>query len=514
MKKKLLSYIFLFICSSKIFAQEDRALTLQWRPVYHFTPLKNWTNDPNGLIYLDGVYHLYNQQNPFENKWGHMSWGHATSTDLVHWKHLPIAIPETIDKDTTWRFSGCAVWDKNNTSGFCKDRSCLVAIYTADQPNLKKESQFIAYSNDRGMTFTNYEHNPVIDLNKKDFRDPNVFWYEPSKQWIMAVALPTEYKIRFYGSADLKQWNLLSEFGSQGYVTAAWECPFLIQLPVDGNSNRRKWVLMVSAGGPARGPYMQYFVGDFDGKEFRNDNPPATELTVDYGDSFYAAIPWNNMPGDKKLFIGWMVPGSEETNPWKGQMSIPRDLMLKETSQGIRLIQQPSSIIQNNLTKLSHKDVLEIKNRKISNQEIAIGEAHPMKESAYWIDAELLIEPGATAGFKIAQKKKLENKTITETEIGYDADKHQLYVDRSNAGNAKIRTDKLRQSINLQNNAGRIRLKILFDKSSLEIFVNDGEKVLSTYIYPDEGATALSAFAKGGMATMKAFRIWDLSKND
>jgi fructan beta-fructosidase len=165
MKKQLLVYLFFILYSVSVPAQEVQTPTPQWRPVYHFTPLKNWTNDPNGLIYLNGVYHLYNQQNPFENKWGHMSWGHATSTDLVHWNHLPIAMPETIDKDTTWRFSGCAVWDKNNTSGFCKNGGCLVAVYTADQPNLKKESQYVAYSNDGGMTLTNYEHNPVIDLN-------------------------------------------------------------------------------------------------------------------------------------------------------------------------------------------------------------------------------------------------------------------------------------------------------------------------------------------------------------
>src|SRR4051812_35699151 len=166
--KRLLLCLFTCCSSVLLFAQNEETPTPQWRPVYHFTPEKYWTNDPTGLIYMNGVYHMYNQQNPFENKWGHMSWGHATSTDLVHWKHLPVAIPEKIDKDTTWIFSGSAVWDKNNTSGFCKGSGCLVAIYTADQPNLKKESQFIAYSNDGGMTFTNYANNPVIDLQKKD----------------------------------------------------------------------------------------------------------------------------------------------------------------------------------------------------------------------------------------------------------------------------------------------------------------------------------------------------------
>jgi fructan beta-fructosidase len=512
MKKQLLVYLFFILYSVSVPAQEVQTPTPQWRPVYHFTPLKNWTNDPNGLIYLNGVYHLYNQQNPFENKWGHMSWGHATSTDLVHWNHLPIAMPETIDKDTTWRFSGCAVWDKNNTSGFCKNGGCLVAVYTADQPNLKKESQYIAYSNDGGMTLTNYEHNPVIDLHMKDFRDPNVFWFEKSKQWIMVVALPGDHKVRFYGSPDLKNWNLLSEFGPQGFTNAAWECPFLIQLPVDGNLNHKKWVLMTSAAGRVRGTFMQYFAGDFDGKEFKNDNPPDTVLTVDYGDTFYAAIPWNNLPDDKKLFIGWMVPGPQETYPWKGQMSIPRDLGLKKTNKGIRLVQQPSTIIKNELAKLSDKHMIEMKDLKISNQEKLIAGKDIIHDNSYWLDAELVVGPGTTAGFKIAQKKDGNNKTISETEIGYDALKNQVYVDRSNAGNGKIKKDKSRQTIDLTNERGKVRLEILFDKSSLEIFVNNGEEVLSTYTFPDEGADLLSIFAVGGNALIKSLTVRDLSK--
>lgn len=321
MKKHLLLYLFFAMCVTSVVGQEEQIPTPQWRPVYHFTPLKNWTNDPNGLIYLNGIYHLYNQQNPYENKWGHMSWGHATTTDLIHWTHLPIAMPETIDKDTIWRFSGCAVWDKNNTSGFCKTGGCFVAIYTADQPNLKKESQYIAYSNDGGMTFTNYEHNPVIDLQMKDFRDPNVFWFEETKQWTMVVALPREHKVRFYGSPDLKNWNLLSEFGPQGFIQAGWECPFLIQLPVDANPGKQKWVLMNSAAGRVKGTFMQYFVGDFDGKEFKNDNPPDTVLPVDYGDCFYAAIPWNNLPGTGRLSSAGWFPG--HSKPIRGKAKCP-----------------------------------------------------------------------------------------------------------------------------------------------------------------------------------------------
>jgi fructan beta-fructosidase len=349
-------------------------------------------------------------------------------------------------------------------------------------------------------------------VNMKDFRDPNVFWFEQTKQWTMVVALPGEHKVRFYGSPDLKSWNLLSEFGPQGFIQAAWECPFLIQLPVDGNHNHQKWVLMTSAAGHVKGTFMQYFVGDFDGKEFKNDNPQDTVLTVDYGDTFYAAIPWNNLPGNKKLFIGWMVPGPQETYPWKGQMSIPRDLGLKETRKGIRLIQQPSSIIKSELTKLSNKRMIEMKDLKISNQEKLIEGRDIIQGDSYWLDAELVVGQGATAGFKIAQKKDGSNKTISETEISYDALKNQLYVDRSNAGTGKIKKDKLRQTIDLTNEGGKVKLEILFDKSSLEIFVNNGEQVLSTYTFPDEGANLLSAFANGGNTLIKSLTIWDLSK--
>jgi fructan beta-fructosidase len=509
--KRLLLCLFTCCFSVLLFAQNDDTPTPQWRPVYHFTPEKYWTNDPNGLIYLNGEYHLYNQQNPFENKWGHMSWGHATSIDLVHWKHLPIAIPEKIDKDTTWIFSGSAVWDKNNTSGFCKNGGCLVAIYTADQPNLHKESQFIAYSNDGGMTFTNYANNPVIDLQKKDFRDPNVFWYEPLKKWLMTVVLPAEYKARFYTSSNLKEWTLLSEFGPQGFTASNWECPFLIQLPVEG-SNQKKWVLFISAGGPARGSYMQYFVGEFDGKEFKNDNPADTILTVDYGDCFYAAIPWNGLPDDQKTFIGWMVPNPQPTSPWKGQMSIPRDLSLAKTSEGIRLVQKPAAVIKNNLPQLSGNHLMELTDVKLNNGEEPVDKNNTIKGNSWWMTAELSIDANATAGFKIAQQKDNNGKTIAETTISYDAANQQLLVDRSNTGGGKVNPRRLKDTVEVKSENGTVKLEILLDKSSLEVFANGGKKVLTTYIYPDENADKIAAFSTGGNATIKSLKIWDLSQ--
>jgi fructan beta-fructosidase len=504
--RKFLSLLgFVTLLGSAGKAQEQPS-TEQWRPLYHFTPKKNWTNDPNGLIYLNGVYHLYNQQNPFENKWGHMSWGHATSVDLVHWKHFPIAIPETIDKDTTWRFSGCAVWDKNNTSGFCKNGGCIVAIYTADQPNLKKESQFIAYSNDGGMSFTNYDKNPVIDLNKRDFRDPNVSWNEELKKWLMVVAMPVEHQVRFYASDNLKEWKLLSEFGA-GYANANWECPSLMQLPIEGEPGKMKWILLVSAAGGDRGVFMQYFVGDFKNGQFINSNPAETILTVDNGDCFYAAIPWNHVPNDKKILIGWMIPTTKETSPWKGQMSIPRDLSLRQTTGGLRLVQRPAALIQQNLATLSEKKLTEIKELKITNTESDLAIHHAPKGNAFWLSAELETGSQANAGFKIAQQKNTGQATV----IGYDAAAHQLYIDRTKAGDDKLGKENLIRRIELPQTKGKIKLQIVMDKSSLEVFVNDGEQVFTSYIFPSEGADGMSVFSEGGIAVFKSIRIWDLS---
>jgi len=488
--------------------QDAMQPTPQWRPAYHFTPLKNWTNDPNGLIFLDGKYHLYNQQNPYGLGWGHMSWGHATSTDLVHWEHLPLAMPEAIDKDTTWRFSGSAVWDKNNTSGLCNAGGCLVAIYTADQPNLKKESQFIAYSNDRGRTFTNYPGNPVIDLNMRDFRDPNVTWSTQLNKWLMVVALPREYKVRFYASSNLRNWDLLSEFGPGGYAKAPWECPFLVPLTVEGKG-REKWVLVVSAGGAEKGTYMQYFTGDFDGRTFTNDNPSDTVLTVDYGDCLYAAIPWNGTPGKNKTYIGWLTPGPQATYPWTGQMSIPRDLSLRETPQGLRLVQTPAALIRNNLDNLSHHRVTEVKDIAVHSSQ----KWKTMPGNAYWIEADITVGTDATAGLLLAAKEVVspgqDGNSITGTKIGYDAAHHQLFVDRSHAGGGKIKAGREIQTIDLDNKT--LHLEILVDRSSLEVFADHGLYALSTQIFPDEDASSIYLFSEGGDAVIKSMKIWDLS---
>lgn len=247
--------------------------TEPWRPQFHFTPERNWMNDPNGMVVYDGEYHLFYQYNPFGDRWGHMSWGHAVSRDLVRWEHLPLALAE---ENGVMIFSGSAVVDWRNTSGFgTATQPPLVAIYTGHHTSRPLQDQQIAYSTDRGRTWTRYAGNPVLDLGLADFRDPKVFWHEPTARWIMVVALPVDRKVSFYASPNLKQWTHLSDFGPAGSVAGIWECPDLFPLPVENSRarDRSRHVLIVNvgSGAPAGGSGCQYFVGTFDGTRFLLD---------------------------------------------------------------------------------------------------------------------------------------------------------------------------------------------------------------------------------------------------
>ncbi|MET7000383.1 glycoside hydrolase family 32 protein [Chitinophaga defluvii] len=507
MRKQLFQLTIAALMPMLLQAQEQPVPTPQWRPVYHFTAEKNWLNDPNGLIYLNGVYHMYYQHNPFENKWGHMSWGHATSRDLLHWQHLPVAIPEIETKDTTTMiFSGSAVWDEHNTSGFGKHgKGAIVAIYTGHQPKQGKESQFIAYSNDGGLTYTNYTGNPVVDINKGDFRDPSVIWLEDQRKWLMTVAEPGAHKILFYSSANLKEWELLSEFSNQGDTRKIWECPSLTPMYVDGDPAKKKWVLMISSGNPDAQQGLQYFTGDFDGRRFINDNPAESKLFIDYGKTFYAAIPFNHLPGNKQTMIGWLVPFETPTHPWRGQMSIPRDMLLKHTPQGVRLYQQPAAVITSSLVKLPAAKRLSKKQFTVTGG-LTLNNTKRFHSNAYWLDATFATGGADEFGFRIAQQKN-GDKVVAETVIGYNAQRQELYITQIKDGNVTGNTEKMAVSPE----DGKVRLQVLFDKSSLEVFVNGGEKVLTTLLFPAENATGLTLFAKGAVQ-VDTLKGWDLGK--
>jgi sucrose-6-phosphate hydrolase SacC (GH32 family) len=301
----------------------------KYRPQFHFTPARNWMNDPNGLLYYKGEYHLFYQHNPKENVWGNMSWGHAVSSDLQGWEELAVAIPCTNDVGI---FSGSAVIDYENTSGFgSKENPAMVAIYTEHKNDKSSQTQCLAFSLDQGRTFTKYEGNPVIDLQMSDFRDPKVQWVDG--QWLMTIALPDLHRISFYSSPNLKEWTHLSNFGPAAEVGGCWECPDLFKL-------NNKWVLIVSLnpGGYQIGSGTQYFIGDWNGKEFIADDIETRWL--DYGRDNYAGVTFNDAPNGKRIFLGWMsnweYAHNVPTDPWRSAMTLPRELSL----DGDRLIQK------------------------------------------------------------------------------------------------------------------------------------------------------------------------------
>ena len=322
----------------------------QYRPQIHFSPQQHWTNDPNGLVYFEGEYHLFFQYNPFGDQWGHMSWGHAVSRDLIHWDQLPVALPE---ENGVMIFTGSTVIDEHNTSGFCKNgKACMVAIYTghtaASAGKKSLQTQNIAFSNDRGRTWTKYSGNPVLNLHMTDFRDPKVLWSSESKQWIMAVSLPDDHKVSIYGSPDLKAWKAVSEFGPAGATGGQWECPELFRLPVENKPGEFRWVMKVGLiQAVCKGDRANNIsLGSLTGRRFKNDNPASLTLWTDYGKDCYCALTFNNLPKtQRQVMIGWMdnwqYAAQLPTKPWRGQMTLPRKLTLRQTPEGIRLYQAP-----------------------------------------------------------------------------------------------------------------------------------------------------------------------------
>lgn len=446
-----------------------------FRPIYHFSPKYGWTNDPNGMFYKDGTYHLYYQHNPYGSMWGNMSWGHATTTDLTTWKHEPVALrPDSLGSI----FSGSAVVDKNNTAGFGKD--AVVAIYTSAGTT---QTQSIAYSLDGGITFTKYEKNPVLkDPNYIDFRDPKVFWHEASKQWIMSLA--TTQVITFYASPNLKDWTKLSDFGNGiGDHGGVWECPDLFPLTYNGQT---KWVLLVSInpGGPNGGSATQYFIGNFDGKSFQPDNL-SYPLWVDYGRDDYAGVTWADAPNNRRIFIGWMsnwdYTNYAPTINFRNGMTIPRELTLGNNGKHIVLKSTPvqeTNSLRGETT--------------IANQTIAVDKTHaiesllPTNNGAYEI--EMTIKPQQATKVSFELKNAKGEKMI----FNFDIASETLSVDRSNSGIVDFADNFASNNIKsplVKKDTYKIRL--LVDKASTEIFVNDGELVQTNTMFPAEPYNSL-----------------------
>src|SRR6266540_1045137 len=702
-----------------------------FRPQFHFTPARNWMNDPNGLVFYDGEYHLFYQYNPFGDKWGHMSWGHAVSRDLVHWEHLPLALAE---EDGVMIFSGSAVVDWSNTSGFGTGKKPpLVAIYTGHYTKKPLQNQHLAYSNDRGHTWTKYSGNPVLDIGEQDFRDPKVFWHEPTKRWVMVVSWPTHRKVRFYASSNLREWTHLSDFGPAGSTQGIWECPDLFPLHVEGGASSEdhqesspspreeragrgtgrgasnksgllspalsssaggegedhhlrpgggiqmrqvdrmtkemKWTLIVNvgSGAPAGGSGCQYFVGDFDGKQFTldpsfpgpqpefvpegrlvadfghddygawkvsgdafgekpahgalanqqsvdgfrgrglvnsfldgdksrgtltspefevdhgylsfligggghvgetcmnllvdgrvvrtatgdnterlkwkswdvrelrgkkatleivdrhtggwghinvdqillADSParPASEpaLWADFGPDFYAAVSWSDVPkrDSRRLWIGWMsnwtYANDVPTSPWRSAMSLPRELGLRKTADGIRLVQKP---------------VRELKKLRGRHDSFKGG---TFEEANAWLKARAI--RGDTLEFVLEfdaspagnQGVKLFKGAREETIVGVDRNRGWVYVDRTRSGNVTFHPRfSGAHTATLAAPHNRLKLHIFVDACAIEVFVNDGERVLTDLAFPSGNSRGLELFGTEKGARISALDVWSL----
>ncbi len=458
------------LCGAVSLGAADSGWNQPFRPQYHFSPQRNWTNDPNGLVYFEGEYHLFFQYNPFGDEWGHMSWGHAVSKDLLHWRELPVAIPEA---NGVMIYTGSTVVDQRNSSGFCTNgKACLVAVYTGQAGKI--ETQNVAFSNDRGRTWTKYRGNPVIDLQMSDFRDPKVFWSEQAGHWVMVVSLPNEHKVRFYGSADLKKWNALSEFGPAGATGGQWECPELFSVPVEGRAGEVRWVMKIGVNPGARlgGSGEQYFVGRFDGQRFMNENPATQILWTDYGKDCYCALTFSGLPqGHKPVMIGWMdnwqYAAKLPTSPWRGQMTIPRELSLRETAEGIRLFQQPLAELQT----------------------LAASETVSPKTHSFRFRASLDVSKGGDSGWRILVGGGKYSS------VGYSASKKVLFVDRTHSGLVNFSKDfpgRMEAPLNLRGQ--KFDVQVLVDRSSIEVFADGGRVASTNLVFPPAEAMGIEAF--------------------
>lgn len=484
----------------------------KYRPQFHYTPRIHWMNDPNGLVYYQGVFHLFHQYNPFGNQWGYMSWGHATSTDLVHWDHKAVAIPYGKEQEEGI-FSGSAVVDHQNTSGFGDGGNPpIVAIYTSHytrEDGSTDQAQSLAYSLDGGETFTKYEGNPVLEFGDPDFRDPNVSWNEEMGKWLMVVALPTQHKVQFYSSDNLKDWEYLSDFGPAGAIGGIWECPDFFRLPVNGEEENQKWVLHVdmNPGSIAGGSGSQYFVGEWDGTSFEPDENfmETAPHWVDYGTDFYAAISWNNLPEemDEQIWIGWMnnwnYANDIPTDPWRSAMSIPRSIHLESQNMIYRLVQKPIE----NLKQL-REDPVRIENLELSNETVSLSDRE-ISGKAFEVVVE--IDPGDAGTVGLNVRTGGNQATV----IGFDAKNSSAFVDRTNSGQSDFFEDfATRNDAPVELVDGRIRFHIFVDWSSVELFVNNGSRVITNRIFPDSESTGVSAFSEGGMATITNLEFWPL----
>ena len=481
-----------------------------WRPQVHFSPARHWMNDPNGLVYLDGEYHLFYQYNPEGELWGHMSWGHAVSRDLVHWRELPLAIPED---ERYMIFSGSIVIDAANTSGLgARGAPVMVAIYTgARQGGGGVQNQQLAYSRDHGRTWTKYAGNPVLDLGMNEFRDPKVFWYAPGHTWIMAAVFAVQHQVALFASPDLIHWRHLSDFGPAGATDAAGECPDLFELPLLGDQSQSRWVLKVDVvrSQVAAGSGAQYFTGEFDGTRFVADADPADPAggplvhAVDFGMDFYASASWGNLPDMRRpVWLAWMDNWAyalqAPTAAWRGAMSLPRQLSLRQHGRTWQLVQQPVAELRALRTGHRHVDAHEV-----GAAPLALPRAG-RPGAAVELIADLDVGTATEVGLRVHVGHG------QRTTIGYAAASGTLFIDRAASGVVPGPIFAERRAAPLALTDGRLRLQVIVDTASVEVFAADGERVLTEQVFPDADSNGLEVYAEGGLAGLRGLEFWTL----
>jgi len=489
MKRKIvITFMLSMLIGLNLKAQDMKE---KYRPEFHFSPKMNWMNDPNGMVYLNGTYHLFFQYYPEDKIWGPMHWGHATSKDMVSWKEQPVALfPDSLG----YIFSGSAVVDANNTAGFGKN--ALVAIFTHHNPVLEKqktgkhEYQSIAYSLDEGKTWTKYNGNPVLqNPGISDFRDPKVRWFEPQKKWIMTLA--TKDRITFYSSPDLKSWTRESDFGADaGAHGGVWECPDLFPVMHDG---KQAWVLIVNInpGGPNLGSAGQYFIGDFDGKTFKSNSKETKWL--DFGTDNYASVTFSNT-GNRNVMMGWMsnwqYANQVPTHPWRSANTIARELGLKTVGKEVYL------------TSLPVKELDAIKTNGFTENKVTIKNqldltARAKNETGLF---SLEFETKNASDFSVV----LANKEGNELVIGYDKAANQYYIDRSKSGKIDFEKGFGQKHIAPRISTDpKISFLLIADAASVELFADNGLTAVTDIFFPDSKMSKLHIKSASGITLDK-----------
>lgn len=499
--------------------------TRQWRPAIHYTPQRNWMNDPNGLVYDNGLYHLFYQFNPFGNDWGNMSWGHAISTDLVHWCELPIAMHANAIEEI---FSGSIVADNLNTSGLgTPGHAALVALYTSaykagsgHAPGTQAQS--LAYSVDHGATWQPYAGNPVLTLDpeSKQFRDPKVSWYAPGGFWLMTTVVADAQVVKLYRSNDLIHWTFLSDFTAPGVPRdgALWEMPDLVPLLLDGDPKRIKWVMIVNVnpGSIAGGSGAMYFVGNFDGRTFTPDRVAPAGLDagqsswVDRGADFYAVGTFSGLPAASPVAIAWMsnwdYAAQAPTAPWRGAMTLPRALGLKTIDGEPRLVFMPAPVFE---TWANGQPAARLGDLSVTS---ALRELPPATRGVVQ-RITLSLSPQGAARTGLVVRRSADG--AIGTKIVYDPAKQTLTLDRSQSGESGFSNAfSQRHVANVPLEHGQLKLEIVVDRGSVEVFANGGRVALTDLIFPPGDADRIALFAEDGSATFSGLTVTRLEGPD